>query len=78
MKCFIKLSSVVINTSKISKIVLNPKNYEIHLAHHNLDSFFFVGNGFIETKPNIILVEKCSEDYDFITKFIEGPDVLSI
>lgn len=73
---FIKLSKIIINTSKINKIIIEPNKYNIYL--HDGYSFSHIiiagsgGGGGGEEKQTImdICSKKNPEDYKIIEKWI--------
>jgi len=69
---FIKLSNVVINSLKISKIEIHESTYCIHLINPNIDGFFLFTSGFINTINDKIVVCKYQhpQDYSSLTEWI--------
>jgi hypothetical protein len=69
---FIRLSSVIINTVKISKIEIQENKYCIHLMNSNIDGFFLFSSGFIHTQNDKIEVCKIEQptDYNSLTDWI--------
>jgi hypothetical protein len=66
---FIKLSSVVLNTRFIHKILIKPESYEIHMESLEKMGTIFVGSGGFTFKPDIWKISKGS-DYDIVTHWI--------
>jgi len=70
MSRFIKLSSLVINSSHINKILIEKNKYEIHTISGTND-FLFFGTGDISNKTKIKICEKENPiDYKILTKWI--------
>jgi hypothetical protein len=66
MTNFLKLTSIIINTSNISKIEIKNNKYEIHLNNNKVEGFiFFSKNDIIEICKN-----KDPLDYSIITEWI--------
>jgi hypothetical protein len=65
MASFIKLSSLVINSAKISSIEILENKYCIHLISHKIDGFFLFTSGFINTLPDKIEVCKVQHPSDY-------------
>jgi len=61
----IKLSNVVINSLKISKIEIKESTYCIHLINPNIDGFFLFTSGFINTINDKIVVCKYQNPHDY-------------
>ena len=72
MTNFIKLTSIIINTSHINKIEIKNNKYEIHLNNNKVEGFIFFSNGTIYSKNDIIEIckNKDSFDYSIITEWI--------
>jgi hypothetical protein len=72
MSNFIKLSGLIINSLKISRIEIHESKYCIYLMSDKIDGFFLFSNGFIRT--NLELIEVCKvahkTDYNMLTKWI--------
>jgi hypothetical protein len=73
---FIKLSNIVINTSKITAINMSDNKYLIHVLHVDVYGLFvsFSGGGFgnISSGSNTVTIckEKNLSDYTIITNWI--------
>jgi len=69
---FIRFSSLIINTAKISRIEIQENKYFIHIMSHNIDGFFVFTNGYINTNHEKIEVCKVQHptDYDNLTEWI--------
>ncbi len=72
MKHFIRLTSMVINKSHITKIVHQDSKYYINMTSVNTEGFMMFASGNIWSRSDII--EICNtineQDYDTITDFI--------
>ncbi len=70
MSKFLKLTSMIINTSRISSIWINkesvPKKITINLIQHELSGFILYGSGSIWTKDNEITFCEKENSQDFI------------
>ena len=75
---FLKLSSVVINTSKISSIQIHNDKYYINVINHTFGGSFIGFFGTISsTKDQFqICKQRDIEDYQTITKWINNIDNL--
>jgi hypothetical protein len=71
MSKFLKLSTTIINTSRISTIWLNkesvPKKITINLIHHRFSGFMIYGSGSFWTKNSKIKICEKEDPQDFIT-----------
>ena len=69
---FIKLSSVIINTTHIKKITLQPNKYYIQFINNKVDGWFIFGGGTVDSYTDEIEVckTKSPEDYETISDFI--------
>ena len=72
MANFLKLTSIIINTSHINKIEIKNNKYEIHLNNNKVEGFIFFSNGTIYSKNDIIEICKNKDpfDYSIITEWI--------
>ena len=71
MSNFIKLTSMLINTSKISMIEIQNNKYCIHLVENKLDGFWLFTSGYLKTIQKIeVCKEKHPIDYKNITDWI--------
>ena len=61
MSRFIKLSTIVINTNYINKILINPNHYSIYLNNTNIS---------FDTKINVCAV-KSPIDYNIMSDWIK-------
>ena len=73
MSNFIKLTSMLVNTSKISMIEIQNNKYCIHLIENKLDGFWLFSSGYLTTIQNK-QIEVCKEkhpiDYKNVTDWI--------
>ena len=71
MSRFLKLTSMIINTSRISTIWINknsvPKKITINLVHHKFTGYMLYGSGGFWTKDNEIKICEKEDPQDFIT-----------
>jgi hypothetical protein len=71
MSRFLKLKSVIINTSRISTIWFNkesvPKKITINLIQHDLSGFFFCGSGSVSTTDLSFKICEKEDPQDFVT-----------
>lgn len=69
---FIKLSTLVINTSKIRCIYMNNNKYYINVLYPNISGLFIAGSGGINSDVNNIEIckHKHEDDYNIITNWI--------
>ena len=74
MSQFIKLTNIVINTTKIIKINTYQNKYHICMNNNILDGYLFISFGSIYTTDNIIEICKNKDplDYQIITKWINS------
>jgi len=71
MSRFLKLTSMIINTSRISTIWLNkesvPKKITINLVHHEFTGFMICGSGNFLTRDAEIKICEKEDPLDFVT-----------
>ncbi len=71
---FIKFSSVLLNTAKISRIEIQPNKYLIHVIDDKVDGFWIFTNGFLKSNQDKMM-EICKEtyptDYQKLTEWID-------
>ena len=72
MMKFIKLSNLIINTSKISTVRMIDNRYIIKIACSNTSGFIVAGSGWIHSIDTVIHVcqKKDPEDYNIVTKWV--------
>lgn len=74
MNNFIKLTSMVINKSHITKITLNPSTYYITMTTSNrVNGFMLFSSGSLSSGEEMIKIceTENKKDYDIITEFIK-------
>ena len=71
MSKFIKLSSVVLNTRFIQKILIRENAYEIHIKTLEQSGTIIVGSGSFNYEPEILTIRKGS-DYEILTKYLNS------
>ncbi len=71
MSKFIKLSSVVLNTRFIQKILIRENAYEIHIKPLEQSGTIIVGSGSFNYEPEIVTIGKGS-DYDILTRYLNS------
>jgi len=71
---FIKLSKIIINTSKISTIKITDSQYLIKMDKIDIRGFNFLGFGFISSGYNQIKIckNKDKKDYDIFKEYIDN------
>lgn len=71
MSRFLKLSTRIINTSRISSIYMDtksvPKKIYIHMGQHEVSGFFIMGSGFVTTQDNTFTICEEKDQVDFAT-----------
>jgi hypothetical protein len=72
MSKFIKLSSVVLNTRFIQKILIRENAYEIHIKNLEKSCTVLVGSGGYNHEPEIWTIPTKGSDHDTLTKFINS------
>ncbi len=77
MSRFIKLTHIVINSSKIIKINNTESKYYVEVCAHALQSGSFIfGSGFIETKNSNTFITICKNkdpiDYQIMEKWVNN------
>jgi hypothetical protein len=68
---FIKLSSVVINSRFIQKIIIKPNKYVIHVKNLEKSATIIAGSGGYNQWAEEWPIFKDTVDYDVVTKYIE-------
>jgi hypothetical protein len=76
MRHFLRLSNLVINTSKIVKIKTFPNQYHIYLNETNFSGHFYIFFGNIASHDNCISIYKDNniEDFNIVSKWISNID----
>ena len=71
---FIKFSSILVNTAKISHIEIQPNKYLIHIIDDKVDGFWIFTSGFLKSNRDKTM-EICKEtyptDYKKLTEWID-------
>ena len=70
---FVKLTSMMLNTSKINKIIMDNHKYYIHMNNNNTSGFMLFLSGFTISNTNIIEICKYTNyaDYILMTDWME-------
>ena len=63
---FIKLSTAIINTSHITKIVNTNNKYHIYMTDKYINGFIFLNSGSVSTCENMIEVCKVEDPIDYV------------
>lgn len=71
MSKFIKLSSVVLNTKFIQKILIRENAYEIHIKPLYKSGTIIVGSGSFNYEPEIVTISK-GPDHSILTKYLNS------
>ena len=74
---FIKFSSVMINTAKISRIDIQLNKYSIHFLDDKISGIWLFGGGVLNSNKDKILdicKEKDPQDYKMLTDWINKID----
>lgn len=70
---FLKLTTMIINTHQIRKIIIQPNKYYIHMIKDDIDGTFMFASGRITS--DLEKIEVCKEkhhvDYYRMANFIE-------
>lgn len=69
---FLKLSNIIINTSKITSIQYSPTKYLVNLTSTHINGVILFGSGSISTEDGYLTIckEKTPEDFEVFTKWI--------
>lgn len=70
---FIKFSSVLLNTAKISHIEMHPNKYCIHIIDNKVEGFWLFTSGCLSTNQNKtmeICKKKCPIDYEILNEWL--------
>jgi len=67
---FLRLSNRLISQAFIQSVQIMPDKYTIHLHSTGLDGFVAFGSGILSSNNNIICVEKDTDDFDVVQKWI--------
>ena len=73
MSRFLKLSKCVINTQLIRYVLIEPAKYEFKLMSGELDGFWMLGSGRIQTDNSRLIVSEKDSPADFkqVTEWIK-------
>ena len=73
MTRFIRLTNIIINTSKIIDIHIKPEKYILYLSNNYIDGYFIFGFGHITTIDNKLEICKKnnSHDYNCLSQWID-------
>jgi hypothetical protein len=73
MHSFIKLTSMMLNTSKINKITIDNHKYYVYMNNNNTSAFMFFLSGFTISNTDIIEICKYTNyaDYTIMTDWME-------
>ena len=66
MSRFIKLTSTIINTSHIKKIMIEPNKYCLHLSDQNINGSKFGWSGYILSNDSKIEICKVKNITDYV------------
>ena len=72
MSRFIRLTNMVINTSKLVKIEKYDNKYSMYFCNNNISGYFIVSIGNLFTSDNTIVIckEKSPVDYKIVEDWI--------
>ena len=72
MTRFIRLTSIIVNTSKLIKIESYKNKYYMYMTNKNINGYVFLSFGSINSSDDIIEIckDKHPIDYQIITKWI--------
>lgn len=72
MSRFLKLTDILINTTDIHKIFIQPNKYYISIASKSFNGMNFFGFGFINSECSQITICKTEKpkDYETVTNWI--------
>jgi len=72
MSKFIKLTSMILNTRHINRIIVESNRYYIYINNINIDGFMLFGSGFIDSYNQKITICQTNkpEDHKTITDWI--------
>lgn len=62
---FLRLSQLIVNTSKIATIDILPTKYTIFMSNHHLDGWMFCGSGDVKSSNNKIEICKINNTFDY-------------
>ena len=65
MTRFLKLTNIIINTTKIETIDILPTKYMIHMSNQKIDGWLLFTSGSVESKNTMIEVCKTEHPIDY-------------
>jgi len=68
---FLRLSNRFISQNFIQSVQIMPDKYTIHLHSTDIDGFVAFGFGLLNSHNDIIHVEKNTDDFEVVSKWIE-------
>lgn len=73
MSKFLKLSKLIINTSYIKNIIIEPTVYHIQFIDHTVSGMTIFGGGYVDSTNSTLIVckEKHTKDYQFVSEWIQ-------
>jgi len=73
MSRFIKLSNLIVNTSKIVKIETYADSHYMYMVNTRIEGFFLFSSGFIDSEDHIIKICKNKHpiDYEIVKEWIK-------
>lgn len=73
MTGFLKLSRLIVNTTKIVTIDIYPTQYTMYISKQQLDGWFFLFSGTIESIDNRVEIckNKHPTDYQIVKEWID-------
>jgi len=66
MSRFIRLSNIIVNTSKIATIDILPTKYVIFMCNHHLDGWWIFSSGNVNSVDNKIEICQTNDPMDYI------------
>lgn len=72
MTRFLRLTHLIVNTTKIVTIDISPTKYTMYMSNQTMDGWFFVFSGTVESIHNKIEIckNKHSTDYQIVKEWI--------
>ena len=74
MQKFIRLTTTVINSNYINRILILPNKYYIYMNNHKIDGSIILGSGGVSSTEEYIevCVKANKEDYKIISNWIDN------
>ena len=74
MTRFIRLTNLIVNTSKIVTVDILPTKYVMHMNNHDFNGWILFSSGSVESKPNTVEIceTKHPNDYEIVKKWIDN------